>query len=556
MMLCSVCHRQLPRTAARCRSCGTPRDGEVHLDLVLPGGDRLPLDRPLAIGRAPASDIRLEDPSVSRAHARIIVDDQGTRIQDAGSSHGTFVDGRRLDEPLNLAAGMRIELGDSALEVVQRRDRAAALHTVSVPAGISLVVATPTVRRARLRGQSLRRPRLRSGWSLKRVDEGAGESHFVLKDHRSAAFVRLDGLEAELVERLDGDHDLVELIADAGVRGGPDGPARLARLLAELADRGLLTGVDGAAGRDAPAALSWLTRLVTPRQREIPGVPRAIDAVYRRGGWMLFSTAGLALAAGVGVAGLVAFVGLIAGRYGTPFVVAQRVGLGALVFVLGRVLLVVCHELAHGLIAESFGRPISRAGIKVALVFPYVFVDTTDAWFESRRRRMAISLAGPASDVVLGGAFAIACWLAAPGDVRDILFQVAFGGYVGALFNLNPLMERDGYHVLVDLLGEPGLRRRASRRLYGLLSGRGADAPDRRLLVYALASLAWSVLSVGFAVVLSLRYYRTLAALAPPALVWTVLSAFYIVLALPLAIQLLRPLWSRMSRPRPGIAES
>jgi len=47
-----------------------------------------------------------------------------------------------------------------------------------------------------------------------------------------------------------------------------------------------------------------------------------------------------------------------------------------------------------------------------------------------------------------------------------------FGGYVAALFNLNPLLERDGYHVLVDLLREPGLRRRAGRRLADVLSGR------------------------------------------------------------------------------------
>jgi putative peptide zinc metalloprotease protein len=276
-------------------------------------------------------------------------------------------------------------------------------------------------------------------------------------------------------------------------------------------------------------------------------------AVYRRGGWLLFTPAAVGVLAVIALGGLVAFAALIIGRYGTPFVVAQRVGLGALVFVVGRFALVVCHELAHGLIAESFGRPISRAGIKVALVFPYVFVDTTDAWFESRHRRMMISLAGPASDVILGGAFALACLVTAPGSVRDILFQVAFGGYVGALFNLNPLMERDGYHVLVDLLREPGLRRRATRHLHEVLSGHGP--PDsRRLLVYAIASLVWSVFTVVFAVVLSLRYYPILAKLAPPALVWTVLSAFYLVLALPLAVQLLRPLWTRVYRPRPEMA--
>ena len=552
-MLCTVCHRQVPRTDARCRSCGTPRDGQVHLDLVLPGGERVPLDRPLALGRAPASDLVLEDPSVSRAHAEIVVGEDGLMLQDVGSSYGTFVDGRQLTGPVALTNGMHIELGDCRLEVAERVDRAAAGMTMSVPAGMSVIVEQPSVRRARLRGQQNRKPKLRSGWSLKRLEESeaVGGARFVLKDHRSAVMVRLATEEAEMAQLLDGDHDLVSLLGEASARWGADGPARLARLLAELADKGMLSGVD--ADDASASSLPWLARLIRPRERELPGVPQAMAAVYRRGGWVLFTSAALAVMAVVALGGLVAFAALIIGRYGTPFVVARRVGLGALVFVVARFALVVCHELAHGLIAESFGRPISRAGIKVALVFPYVFVDTTDAWFESRNRRMMISLAGPASDVILGGAFALACLATAPGGVRDILFQVAFGGYVGALFNLNPLMERDGYHVLVDLLSEPGLRRRATRHLHEVLSGHGP--PDsRRLLLYAIASLVWSVLTVAFAVVLSLRYYPILSKLAPPALVWTVLSAFYLVLALPLAVQLLRPLWTRVYRPRPEVA--
>jgi putative peptide zinc metalloprotease protein len=283
-----------------------------------------------------------------------------------------------------------------------------------------------------------------------------------------------------------------------------------------------------------------------PREREIPGVPAVVAALYRRGGFVLFSAVGRVVMGALALAGLAAFVAVVAGRYGTPFVVARRVGLGALVFVAGRFVLVVCHELGHGLVAESFGRPISRAGIKVAFVFPYVFVDTTDAWFESRRRRMAISLAGPVSDAVVGGAFALACLLLPRGSARDICFQVAFAGYVGALFNLNPLLERDGYHVLVDLLREPGLRRRASRRLAGL--DRDTSGSDRRLLVYGIASVAWSALMVGFAVVMSLRYLHLLVAIAPPALVWTVLAAFYIVMALPVAAAVTRPLWRAAAR--------
>lgn len=544
-MLCPVCRRQLARADTRCRACGTPRGTARHLDLVLEGGERIPLDRPLAIGRGTASDVRLEDPSVSRTHAEIVPDLSGPQLHDAGSSHGTFVDGHEVTGPVTLSPGMEIALGDSRLRVAERVDRAAAGHTMSVPAGITLVVDRPGVRRRRLGGQATRRPRLRSGWSLKRLERSEGEERYVLKDHRSNGFVRLAERDAELAQLLDGEHDMVELIAEASDRLGPDGPVRLARLLAELADRGLLAGVEQGT---APTP-SWPERLLTPRERELPGVPALFAAIYRRGGFLLFTRIVLAFLAVVAAVGLGAFVALIAGRYGTPFVVAKRVGIGALVFVAGRLALAFCHELAHGLIAESFGRPVTRAGIKVALFFPYVFVDTTDAWFESRRRRIAVSLAGPASDIVLGGTFAIGCLLAPAGSLRDVLFQVAFGGYVVALFNLNPLLDRDGYHVLVDVLGTPGLRRRASRRLADALSGAPAREPDagRKLLRYGIASLCWSAIAAGFAVVLSLRYYRPLAALIPPALVWTLLAAFYLLLALPLTLQLLRPLLRRAS---------
>ena len=100
------------------------------------------------------------------------------------------------------------------------------------------------------------------------------------------------------------------------------------------------------------------------------------------------------------------------------------------------------------------------------LVFPYAFVDTSDGWFEPRRRRLAISAAGPASDLLVGGVFSLGAAFV-HGTVRDILFQLAFAAYVGAFSNLNPLLDRDGYHMLVDWLGEPGLRQRARAHLRG-----------------------------------------------------------------------------------------
>ena len=48
--------------------------------------------------------------------------------------------------------------------------------------------------------------------------------------------------EAAVFRQLDGHHALPELITDAEARFGPGGATRLARLLADLGERGLLEG--------------------------------------------------------------------------------------------------------------------------------------------------------------------------------------------------------------------------------------------------------------------------------------------------------------------------
>jgi len=191
---------------------------------------------------------------------------------------------------------------------------------------------------------------------------------------------------------------------------------------------------------------------------------------------VLFTRPALALIVTIAVAGFGVWIALIVGRYGTPFVVAERLVLGGLVFFAGRGLLVVLHELAHGLAMESVGRRVRRAGVKLVFVFPYAFVDTSEVWFEPRRRRAAVSAAGPLSDVTLAGLFSILCLALGPGAIRDVAFQLAFGGYVAAFFNLNPFLERDGYHILADRLGVPGLRARAGGAAPAAV-GRGLAGP-------------------------------------------------------------------------------
>jgi putative peptide zinc metalloprotease protein len=489
----------------------------------------------MTLGRAPGSTLQLADPTVSRTHARI----KDGRLEDVGSSAGTYANGARVTGPVALRDGLRLRLGGVEVGVERRRDAAEAGRTIVVPLGASMVVSAAGSALSATATTAGFRPRARSGWALKRLDASEGPERWVLRDLESDKFLRLGDGDAELFERLDGRTSLPELIALAERRDGAAGTARVARLLADLGERGLLADVEGG---EAPAGAGRgrLRRLVGPHVKAWRGVGRVFETVYARGGWVLFLRPVLLGMAALAVIGLGCFAWLVIKRYGTPFVVANKLGLGGLVFLAGRFAFAALHELAHGLTMASFGRRVDRAGLKAVLIFPYVFVDTSEAWFEPRRHRIAVSLAGPASDFTLGAVFAVLATVV-EGTVRDVFFQLAFAAYVGALFNLNPFLDRDGYHVLVDLLREPGLRRRARAQFERRLRGDRRATDELALRRYSVAGAAWSLVGAGLAIVVTLRYHDVMRQHASEPVVWGVLGTVWAALFLPFVWTVVRP---------------
>jgi adenylate cyclase len=52
----------------------------------------------LVVGRAVTSDVPIYDPTVSRRHAELSLDDGGVKVHDLGSANGTFVNGTRISD--------------------------------------------------------------------------------------------------------------------------------------------------------------------------------------------------------------------------------------------------------------------------------------------------------------------------------------------------------------------------------------------------------------------------------------------------------------------------
>lgn len=70
-----------------------------------------------SVGRDEGRTITIADPSISTTHAGIRVEPDRIMIADAGSSNGTFVNGRRLTSPLEVHLGDTIEMGHTTMRL-------------------------------------------------------------------------------------------------------------------------------------------------------------------------------------------------------------------------------------------------------------------------------------------------------------------------------------------------------------------------------------------------------------------------------------------------------
>ncbi len=73
---------------------------------------------PVVIGRSSECDVPLLDPEVSRKHARFDAQNGVVYVSDVGSSNGTFLNERRLDDAIEVRPGDIMDIGATRLTFV------------------------------------------------------------------------------------------------------------------------------------------------------------------------------------------------------------------------------------------------------------------------------------------------------------------------------------------------------------------------------------------------------------------------------------------------------
>lgn len=108
----------VPR-ARRAQDLGEATLMRIALDIVEQTGTRrFEAVCPVVVGRSSECDLLILDPEVSRRHARFDAQNGIVYVSDVGSSNGTFLNERRLDDSIEVRPGDTIDVGTTRISFV------------------------------------------------------------------------------------------------------------------------------------------------------------------------------------------------------------------------------------------------------------------------------------------------------------------------------------------------------------------------------------------------------------------------------------------------------
>jgi putative peptide zinc metalloprotease protein len=360
--------------------------------------------------------------------------------------------------------------------------------------------------------QARSRPKRRAGIQIHERASADGTPITTLKDTSRGAYFRLSREGAFVWARLDGNHTLRDLTMDLFQAYQVLAPDVIMDIVHRLAAEGFIE-----LERIKIAATAKPSRRRSPLRAfcafmewsySLNDCDAFFTQVYERIGRYAFMPAGVVIATILALGGFAAFLAMAERSAGTLLHAATiaRVGIALVPLI---VVAIVLHEIGHGVAAKAAGARVDRVGLGWFWLRIILFVDTSDAWLATRKDRMLVDAGGILVNLVLAGCAGFVALLSPNLTVAAVAWVFALWSYIGVLRNLNPLLEYDGYYLLMDGLERPNLRGKSlgwiATGLPAALRARKSLRGHRIELFYALCAViyigaitAWTLFAYHF----------------------------------------------------------
>lgn len=359
--------------------------------------------------------------------------------------------------------------------------------------------------------------------------EVKGEPYYVLKEPHSKNYLRLTEGDYALWWQMNGRKSLKDLLFYNLMRFRTLPIGHLNTLVANLRQghflqdkpTNLYTQLDNALTERAPTGRG--ERLIKGFLRtdiSIGGLDDFFTPLYKRFRWLFYPPVQLFILLVITMGAFLFYRQVVQEN----FSLSGETGLGVFTFFFANLIVIGLHEVGHGLATKHYGRELNRGGFLIYWGMPAFYVDTRDTWMSPSSARIVVSWAGPHSGLMIGavvGGLLTAVTTFYPqyqnAPWANFLYQIGFIAYLSVLLNLNPLLELDGYFILMDWLELPGLRSRAIQfwraELWPKLRATPRPGPfwqslnptERIFTTYGLLTLLYST----YALYLAVYFWRT-----------------------------------------------
>jgi pSer/pThr/pTyr-binding forkhead associated (FHA) protein len=113
---------QVSRSMSRHVGSLTPSQKRTKNEIVFvrsesQAGESYIIKDALTFGRSDDADVLLDDPYASEFHLRLVSEEDRLTLHDLGSTNGTYLNGRRVTNPVVLSKSDSLQVGKTVMEV-------------------------------------------------------------------------------------------------------------------------------------------------------------------------------------------------------------------------------------------------------------------------------------------------------------------------------------------------------------------------------------------------------------------------------------------------------